>query len=199
MILKRQLDGYKYEDPPPNHQKALPVRIFRYLQQNYSNKIEEAIGQMTTCAFFFAMRSCEYSSVKVKGRTELIRLSDIAFYKNKRKLNSRFDNIERDATSVTITFRNQKNGEKDAMKTQHRNSHELCPVKSLAKLTKRILSYKGTTMNSTMNIVMINKQLVQIKSDSVLNRLREVVKLFGSDDLGFTEKEIGTHSISRVR
>ena len=67
---------------------------------------------MTTVAFFFAMRSCEYSSVKVKGRTELLKLRDMKVYKNKRVLNSRFDNIERDATSVTITFRNQKNGDR---------------------------------------------------------------------------------------
>ena len=193
--LKRQLDGYIIEDPPPSHQKALPVRIFRYILQNHSNKVEEAIGQMTICAFFFVMRSCEYSSVKVKGKTELIRLSDIVFYKIKRKLNSRLDNIEQDATSVAITFRNQKNGEKDAMITQHRNSNELCPVKSLAKLTKRILNYKGTNLNSTMNTVMIDDQLVQIKSELVLNRLREVVNLFGVDDLGFHKNEIGTHSI----
>ena len=97
---------------------------------------------MTTVAFFLVMRSYGYSSVKVNRKTEIIKVGDIAFYKNKRLLNSRFDNIEQDATSATITFRNQKNGDKGAMITQHRNIHDLCPVKTLAKLTKRILSYK---------------------------------------------------------
>ena len=195
LLLKRQLDGYKAEDPPQGHQKALPVRIFKHLQANHLTKTDEAIGQMTTVAFFFAMRSCEYSSVKVKGKTELIKISDIVFYKNKRKMNSRFDNIERDATSVTITFRNQKNGDKGAMITQHRNNHDLCPVKTLAKLTTRILGYKGANLSSTINTVLIENKLVKIKSELVLERLREVVKNFGVDDLGFTEKEIGTHSI----
>ena len=122
IILKRQLDGYKNEDPSPNHQKALPVRIFNYLLNNFSTKTEEAIGQMMTTAFFFAMRSCEYNSVKVPGRAGLIRLSDIRFYKNKQLLNIRLDTIERDATSVTITFRNQKNGEKGALVSQHRKN-----------------------------------------------------------------------------
>ena len=30
LLLQRQLDGYRNEDLPPNHQKALPVRIFNY-------------------------------------------------------------------------------------------------------------------------------------------------------------------------
>ena len=141
------------------------------------------------------MRSCEYSSVKVKGKTELIQLRDIKFYKHKRLLNSRFDNIERDATIVTITFRNQKNGDRGAMITQHKNKYDLCPVKTLAKMTKRILNYKGTTMNSHINTVMIDDTLIEIKSEQVLKRIREVVKHFGTDDLGFNETEIGTHPI----
>ena len=51
LLLKRQLDGYKNEDPPPGHQKALPVRIFKYLLKIFNSKTEEAIGQMTTVAF----------------------------------------------------------------------------------------------------------------------------------------------------
>ena len=70
LLLKRQLDGYRNDDPPQGHQKALPVRIFKYLQKIFNSKTEEAIGQMTTVAFFFVMRSCEYSSVKEKGKTE---------------------------------------------------------------------------------------------------------------------------------
>ena len=54
---------------------------------------------------------------------------------------------------MTITFRNQKNGDKGAMVTQHRNKHELCPVKNLAKLTKRLLNYKSTNMNTTINMM----------------------------------------------
>ena len=127
---------------------------------------------MTTVAFFFAMRSCEYSSVKVKGRTELLMLRDMKFYKNKRVLNSRFDNIERDATSVTITFRNQKNGDRGAMITQYRNNYDLCPVKTLAKMVKTKLNYKGTNMNSHMNTVMIDDTIVELKSEHVLKRIR---------------------------
>ena len=195
LVLKRQLDGYKNADPPHNHQKTLPVRIFKYLSSNFSTRTEEAIGQLTTTEFFFAMRSCEYSSVRVPGRTELIRLNDIKFSKNKYQLDSRFDDIKKLATSVTIIFRNQKNGEKGAMVTQHRNTHDLCPVKSLARLTKRILSYKDTIMTTTMNTVLIDGKLIQLRSEFVLQCLREVVTLFGPDDLGFTAQDIGTNSI----
>ena len=100
--------------------------------------MDDAIGQLTTTAFFFTMRSCKYSEVKVKGKTELLKLNDIKFYNKKKLLHNRWDDIENEATSVKITFRNQKNGDKGAMITQHRNKYELCPVKNLAKLTKRI-------------------------------------------------------------
>lgn len=150
---------------------------------------------MTTVAFFFAMRNCDYSSVTVPFRTQLLCLQDITFHNDKKKIDSRCDDIERLASSVTVTFRNQKNGEKGAMVTQHRNKHELCPVKALARLAKRKLSYKGTSLLTTINTVNIEGVLVPIKSELVLRRLREVVRHFGPDDLGFTEHEIGTHSI----
>ena len=50
-------------------------------------------------------------------------------------------------------------------------------------------------MSTTMNTVMIGDQVEKIKSELVLQRLREVVNNFGPDDLSFTSKEIGTHSI----
>ena len=81
------------------------------------------------------------------------------------------------------------------MITQHRNKYDLCPVKARAKMTKRIFNYKGKTMNSHINTVMIDDTLVEIKSEHVLQRIREVVKYFGIDDLGFNETEIATYSI----
>ena len=81
------------------------------------------------------------------------------------------------------------------MITQHRNKHTLCPVKNLAKLTKRILRYKNTVMNSTINMLQSGNKIITIKSEEVLKRIREVVNTFGKEDLGFDSKEIGTHSI----
>lgn len=81
------------------------------------------------------------------------------------------------------------------MITQHRNKHTLCPVKNLAKLTKRISRYKGTDMNSTVNTIYQGNKLEKIKSEEALKRIREIVKIFGKEDLGFDHTEIGTHSI----
>ena len=193
--IRRQTDGYTNEDPAEKHKKALPVRVFKYLNEKHQCHFDEAIGQLTTTAFFFAMRSCEYSEVKIPGKTKLLRLSDLQFFKNKKTLNIEKDDIENEADCVSITFRNQKNGKKNAIVSQYRNSFKLCSVKALAKLAKRILGYKGTDINSYVNTIMINNILFKIKNDDVIKRLRQVVRIFGKDDLGFNEMEIGTHSI----
>ena len=127
------------------------------------------------------MRSCEYSDVMVKGKTELLQIKDVQFYNKKKLLHSRWDDTEKNATSVTITFRNQKNGDKGAMVTQHRNKHELCPVKNLDEHNHQHDARR--------------QKLRRIKSKDVLKRIREVVKTFGKKDLGFDYTEIGTHSI----
>ena len=194
LALARQLNGYHTEDPAEKHEKALPVRVFRHLYEKGLCPIDTAIGELTTMALFFAMRSCEYSSVPVPGKTKLITLQDIDFYAKSKKLHPTHDDIA-SATSVSITFRNQKNGKKNAVITQHRNESNLCPVKAIAKITSRILSYPDCSLNSPVNTIRTNKTTYHISSTMVLNRIRDVVKGFGPDDLGFLASETGTHSI----
>ncbi len=43
------------------------------------NDQEVAIGQLVVVAFFFAMRSCEYSSVQGKRMTTIVGVDDIQF------------------------------------------------------------------------------------------------------------------------
>ena len=75
--LKRQIASYEVTDPSERHQKALPIRISKALWEAQSNPLGAAIGQLTTGAFFFAMRSCEYCRVPVPGKTKLLRIGDL--------------------------------------------------------------------------------------------------------------------------
>ena len=81
------------------------------------------------------------------------------------------------------------------MVTQHKNGNDLCPVRALAAITNRILSYKGTSLDSQINTIDYNGKLRCIYSTEVFAQIRHVVQGFGQDDLGFTYKEVGTHSI----
>ena len=63
IFLQRQMKGYKDGDPGIKHQKALPLLVFRTMKRDKLLKINVAIAQLCEGAFFFAMRSCEYSTV----------------------------------------------------------------------------------------------------------------------------------------
>lgn len=39
MLLKRQLKGYKFLDPPTNHKKCLPLKVFQQLQKDHRSEL----------------------------------------------------------------------------------------------------------------------------------------------------------------
>ena len=72
----------------------------------------------------------------------------------------------------------------------------LYPVKSFASIVRRIRTHPGAT-DSTLVYMFTNStgNLKPITSDHVRKFLRGAATLFGEDRLGFTIKDIGTHSI----
>eukprot|EP00957_Ditylum_brightwellii_P121727 9283207-Ditylum_brightwellii.AAC.1 len=77
--INQQLRGYRKEDPPPRQEKALPVVVYRWILCHAKTKEELARAHLLAGAFFFAMRSCEYSKLggSEERRTITIRLQDI--------------------------------------------------------------------------------------------------------------------------
>ena len=63
IFLKRQLRGFKREDPLPQGQQCLPLSFFKSLYEDRSSTLNIALGQLISGALFFACRSCEYSRV----------------------------------------------------------------------------------------------------------------------------------------
>ena len=58
LVVKRQIQGYINDDPVQQHQKCLPIGVFRRLWSNTASPLTSDIGQLTTGALFFGMRSC---------------------------------------------------------------------------------------------------------------------------------------------
>lgn len=160
-----------------------------------NNELSTAIGQLTTGALFFGMRSCEYSKVTGDRKTRLLRLKDIRFFKGRQELHKHANMDLRAATTVTITFRQQKNGQKDADITMHNSKSDLCPVIAWGQIVKRILTYPNTNLETTVNYVRVNNKARQINSRDVLKMIRYCVTLIGRAKLGFGSNDVGTHSI----
>ena len=89
----------------------------------------------------------------------------------------------------------QKNKHKEADITMHRSNNELCPVKAWGEITKRILSYKNTNLDTTVNYVQINGKPAYVNAKDVMNLIRFTVAVIGKEKLGFAPEDVGTHSI----
>ena len=191
--IARQIRGYKDSDPSIKHQACLPLSIFQAIFKSKSSHFNISIGQLISGALFFACRSCEYCNIESSEprKTKPLRLQNLRFTKDKRVLTSGFE----DADSVTITFHFQKNGERGYTITQHKSGSTLCPVRAWGLLKTRILSYKGTSESTKVNVVRQKGRLLEITSKQVKAHLVLFSKIMGASQLGIDTSRIGTHSI----
>lgn len=159
------------------------------------NDRELAIQDLIVLAYFFMMRSCEYSETpkKEEKRTKMIELGDITFIVNGREVlwNGNINN----ATEVLITFRNQKNGEKMETVSASKTGKDLCPCLAAIRLVKRIRSYENVNEQTQINVFSLNGKLFVVKNTDILRKLKAVVKIMGEEDLGVKPKDIGLHSL----
>jgi hypothetical protein len=173
-IIVNQIKAYKNKDPPTKHQACLPMKVWISLLNDNSNPLNTSIGQLLIGALFFAMRSCEYSTTSNQEdkKTKLLCLKNIRLFSISKKgymisIPQSSTLIElQSADCVSITFENQKNGEKDACITQHRtpNNKPLCPVRAWAQIINRIRQYPKTNDNTTVNTFLNQNKLVRITS-----------------------------------
>ena len=180
LLLQRQLRGYKTLDPTTKHQKPLPAKLVFHIYKRTNTHLNTAIGQLITVAFFFGMRSCEYSKTH-KGenkRTRILQKGDIGFYRKCRKLSHDSGILHLD-DKVFSAFRTQENGVKNATVTQWRTATTLCPVRIWAEIIIRLDSYSGTTRDTPVNKVWVELQKITITSQMTTKSLREVTFYFG--------------------
>ena len=173
-----------------------------------TTEMHRAIGQLVTGAFFFAMRSCEYSEASGSRRTKIVRIGDINFRREGKPIDSILESDLVKADTVSITYRTQKNGDRGVTVTQHRTKAKpqtgLCPVRALAELVSRISVYAldvnpwKDVATRPMNLVASSAsgtQVTTITSGEVLRHLRAAAIQYGEGRLGFPASRIGTHSL----
>ena len=154
------------------------------------------IGELTTGALFFGMRSCEYLTVDGPRKTKILRLRNLRFFHQRQEITKTHKSQSIfTATSISITFEFQKNNQKDETVIMHANGKELCPVQAWAKITHRILQYPGATIDLPVNTMLIKSQLTLLTSKEVISHIRATVEVLGMERMGFGPKEVGIHSI----
>jgi hypothetical protein len=153
--IKELLTAYNSADPEPDREEAITIAQLRFLHQQPEDKKSSfllAQANLIIGAFFFAVRSCEYSAVKEPGHTKLLESSDIVFTDlNNKTIEHNNPKLFLLASYVSITFRDQKNRQKNITRSHQRTVDPIiCLVKAWSKVIQRIRTTKRddiTTVN----------------------------------------------------
>jgi hypothetical protein len=192
-------------DPGERQQKALPVIVYRELHKMASESsllIDCTIAWLQTLAFFWCMRSCEYSDVQGDRRTKLLCVRNFRFFdEHNRDISQNYHHLHF-ATTVAITFEFQKKDVRDDTISHQRSGDtlgncEMCPVRAARELILQLRSYNippDKFADTPINYLELEGRSFTIPSSLILIRLRHVVSSLGECVLGFTADEIGTHS-----
>ena len=99
------------------------------------------------------------------------------------------------AERVTWTFEEQKNAEKNVTIPHDNNNDPLMnPVRSLATTVQRIISYPGTSSESSICTYLVDGKLLEFTQNDLLLSFRACAASIGRDKLGYSPEDIGTHS-----
>mmetsp|Transcript_26797 Transcript_26797/g.41573 ORF Transcript_26797/g.41573 Transcript_26797/m.41573 type:complete len:325 (+) Transcript_26797:1020-1994(+) len=195
LILQRQWRAYTNADRIRKYQKAIPQSVLRRLRELAQTEMDKALTDLVIGAYFFAMRSCEYSTVKEKNtRTRRLCLSNIRFFQGRRELLHSQDLSTADAVSITFEF--QKNDVTWETVTHTASGDDsLCPVRAWAAVVTRVWQIPGASRDTPVNSFQHHASTIEFSSNFVTCSLCAVVEELGVDFLGFSKDDIGTHSL----
>ena len=156
------------------------------------------LSELAIMAYFFAMRSCEFTLTPLPGRTKVIHLRGILFRdKDHNEIDHRSPCLS-SAERVTLTFEDQKNGTKMDRRTHQRTTDPvMCPVRRIASLIERIyrrvpLANPNTTIDTTFQA----SRTSRLSSTALRAFMRSACTIGGGRPaFGFTAADIGTRSI----
>jgi hypothetical protein len=180
--VRSLLKAFDNADPPLRRQKTITPKFLRKFHQllagNAGSLQHPAYAQtadITLGAYFFAMRSCEYTKTKRPGRTKRVRLGCIIFRARDRSVipHSHPDLLSSTAF-VTIVFEDQKNGKKMDARNQGRSGHRfLCPVLRWGSAVQQIIA-TIPNYNDQTNLcsVFLKEEVLDISNSFVRKLLR---------------------------
>jgi hypothetical protein len=175
--------------------------VWKSIYENNTTPLDTAMGSLILGALFFAMRSCEYSKTNKddgKRKTKIITCDNVRFFTGTdsgtiRELHHDLPvTTLQNAECVSITFVQQKNGEKMETITQHKvTGSQLCPVRAWATTIKRVEGYSLSTKTSPVNTFVLpdSGKMVAITAKQIRAHIIAHVLKLGPDRLASTQRE----------
>jgi hypothetical protein len=204
--IKRCIEGFRREDPPAVPQLAVPIAVpkeayrFGYLT---SNVRLQAQGDLALIAFFYLLRSGEYTKPKKfrqngawkrATRTRQFRVCDIGFFKQG-KILPRSSPLATllTADAATMKISNQKNGRMG--QTIHQEATGLDGgVAALARRVHHILSNGGAD-TATICEIFDGKCWSSVTSQDMVHTVRTAAQRLRLEQQGIDPDVIGAHSL----
>ena len=204
--IQRCLEGFRREDPPAIPQLAVPVKVTKEaVQQAYKNRCpqQQAIGDLIVIAFFYLLRSGEYTKpkmVKENGawkratRTKQFRIMDVGFYKDGKILPRRspLHHLET-AESATLKISNQKNG-RMGQTIHHQSTGKWGAVAALARRVNHVLS-NGGKESQLISAYHTGTNWNDVTSQMIVTNVRKAAKSLNLSECGIDPDIIGAHSL----
>jgi hypothetical protein len=207
-LIAEMFSGYTNVDSPPERRRAITPKLLRYLfQLTGAGKVTTMdlgvtyiMAELAVIGFFWAVRSCENVTPPVPGKTRIIRFRNIMF---RIALNAILPHtsslmVLSRAERVSVTFDNQKNGQKLDTRTHQRTGDGvLCPSVRFASIVQRAYRMVPNCSGDTqVNAVYVTDKIHYITQDFLRCQLRQACTVGGAKGtFGFDPHEIGTRSL----
>mmetsp|Transcript_29999 Transcript_29999/g.36561 ORF Transcript_29999/g.36561 Transcript_29999/m.36561 type:complete len:318 (-) Transcript_29999:295-1248(-) len=187
------LKGYKDKDLENSHQKALPLLAFEQIAEDTLSPKRSLVSRLIVDAFFFTMRSCEYTKTTRQSKTKRLRARKFRFYKNNQHIQNHHDFPNADF--VSITFQAQKKEMKNVTVTHEKSTNRFCPVKTWGRIINDLSKHEKANESTFVNTYFVRNKAYYIHYADITAKLKETVTASGPSLLGFTDKRVGIHSI----
>jgi hypothetical protein len=196
--LLRQFNAYHRADPPPTRVKPNPVKLLHHTYAAYAARDckSSAIADLVWLAFYFLLRPGEYCDAGNDNTSAPFRLCDVVF----KTQHTRHDTLATHlptlltATSVSLTFTNQKNGVKGECIGHNLAGHPYaCPVQALLNRVLYLRS-NDASPDTPLCAVRLPHKWHTIKSRELTEALRYSADIVGKT-LGITRHEITVRSL----
>ena len=201
--LRRLLQAYSREDPPPSPQLAIPVSVIKHIQVNASagrlTSAKAAVADLATIAFFFLLRVGEYTipAANRRTRTFQFRVQDVTFYHQGRIIRNMLSLVQlMTANGVALCIDNQKNGTHGEIIYQHcLPGHHCCPVAALVRRVSGLIALGGTGDEPISRIPSTTGTPKHATAASIRTLVRSAVRVLGLECQGIDAKRVGSHSL----
>jgi hypothetical protein len=175
--ISRLFTCYKKEDSPPSRVKPVPIIIVMFLlsHANADTTIPEdrrAIADLICIAFYFLLRPGEYTGTTSDDTP--FRLKDVTFHVNDLALDTLRAPVSQlqAATTVSLTFTTQKNGNKGEVLTHGLSTDPwACPVRATVRRVAHLRAHTASLSTPLASYFRATRRIA-IKAKDVTEALR---------------------------